>query len=106
MGRKIRLTEDTIKKLVAEAISEVLMNEDIWEDDSEDIKEVFDKNGWKIEKLLEKNGAAYYFVSRTERYNGITPKQMVRQLNMALYSGKAEHLVHPVREDIEIFRIA
>lgn len=106
MGRKIKLNEDTIKKLVAEAINEVLMNEDIWEDDSEDIKEVFDKNGWKIEKLLEKNGASYYFVSRTERYNGITPKQMVRQLNMVLYSGKAEHFAHPVRDDIEIFRIA
>jgi hypothetical protein len=113
---KIRLTEDKIRKIVAEAIMEILdpktlMNEDAWEDawadDRAEIEEVFRKNGWEIEKLLEKNGASYYFMSRSSEHNGTTPKQIVRQLNVALGgNGKAEHLVHPMRDDLEIFRIA
>jgi hypothetical protein len=106
MKRKIRITEGTIKKIVEEAINKILMTEDTWVDDTADIEEVFKKNGWKIEKLLEKNGASYYFMSRSEKHNGTTPKQIVSQLNMVLNYGKAEHLKHPMRKDLEIFRIA
>ena len=50
---KIRLTEDKIRKIVAEAIMEILdpktlMNEDAWADDKAEIEEVFRKNGWEI----------------------------------------------------------
>lgn len=111
---KIRLTEDKIRKIVAEAIMEILREEnsedimiDIWADDKPEFEEVFNSNGWQIEKTLEKSGAIYYFVSKTERYNGTTPKQIARQLNVVLGgNGRAEHFVHPMRDDLEIFRIA
>ena len=110
---KVRLTEDKIRKIITEAITEILLGNDedtmidIWADDKADIEDVFNKNGWKIEKFIEKNGAMYYFMSRSENHNGTTPKQIVRQLNVTLGgNGKAEHLKHPMRDDVEIFRIA
>lgn len=110
---KVRLTEDKIRKIITEAITEILLGKDedgmidIWVDDKADIEDVFNKNGWKIEKFIEKNGALYYFMSRSENHNGTTPKQIVRLLNIAIGgNGKAEHLKHPMRDDVEIFRIA
>jgi hypothetical protein len=101
----------SVAKEFLENASKKLMNEDAWEDawadDKAEIEEVFRKNGWEIEKLLEKNGASYYFMSRSSEHNGTTPKQIVRQLNVALGgNGKAEHFTHPMRDDLEIFRIA